>query len=350
MWFLLTGAPPTLPVIGSTTPQSPTAALAAKKVGTMPKELQGLLGQMMSENPDARPRDPLTFHKRLQDCLTQMERPEILLRKLAPSDPEAEATNLKNQLVPLKVLAVAALFLALATLAAVVLRGHVWPRRVVRPREPIVFPKRVATAALPSATPVRAKGADPIVWIATSPSPVVATSNSTKPVPAKDNANAQPPATGFVGYAITDKAAIVPQRIWEPPANLRARPAPTTGTANPPPPAIDSWKLAATTQVELSPVPAKLPDGATSAVAKPGAPKKNVTPEVRRAEPTQPAIKRAAPARPRERPTAVGPDTTVPLSPPTNSAAPAKPETAETKSRKAKQPESEPTILLNGPR
>ncbi len=86
MWFLLTGAPPL------TTPTGPMAepltqtglaqtGLALDKISGLPKKIRRLLAQMLSVNPEARPRDPLAFYRQLQDCLAQVERRETISRK-----------------------------------------------------------------------------------------------------------------------------------------------------------------------------------------------------------------------------------------------------------------------------
>ena len=86
MWFLLTGAPPL------TTPKGPMAepltqtglaqtGLALDKISGLPKKVRRLLAQMLSINPEARPRDPLAFYRQLQDCLPQVERRETMSRK-----------------------------------------------------------------------------------------------------------------------------------------------------------------------------------------------------------------------------------------------------------------------------
>ena len=243
MWFLLTGAPPPMAPKGPMAVQPATTGLAADKMSAMPKEVRRLLAQMLSANPDARPRDPLAFYRQLQDCLTQVERPETMSRKLGVPVSRTGAIGMpKNQRTPLKALARAALFLAMAALAALVLRGYVRHRRVVHAEKPIGVPIGV-TDAFASATPVTANGGkcDGVDRHATNPVLPARTARSlcrkgTTPI-------ARPPATNFVEYAATKQVAVVPVlTISDPPANLRTgkkRPL-RRAMSVPWPPAMDS--------------------------------------------------------------------------------------------------------------
>ena len=82
MWFLLTGAPPPSRRTGRR-PRLRRRRHWRKEDERLPKKIRRLLAQMLAVNPDARPRDPLAFYRKLQDCLAPVERPEILSRKLA---------------------------------------------------------------------------------------------------------------------------------------------------------------------------------------------------------------------------------------------------------------------------
>jgi serine/threonine-protein kinase len=153
MWFLLTGAPPLTAAIGPMAVQPTTTGLAVDKLSAMSKEVRRLLAQMLSANPDARPRDSLAFYRQIQNCLTQAERPETMSRKLAVPVSRTGAIGMpRNQRTPLKTLVRAALFLTMAALAAWVLGGYVRHRRVVDAEEPIGVPIGV-TDAFASATP-----------------------------------------------------------------------------------------------------------------------------------------------------------------------------------------------------
>lgn len=131
MWFLLTGAPPLV-----------SPALATEKLSSVPKRVRRLLAQMLSADPEARPGDPLAFYRQLQDCLSHVERRELLARKLGvpivarvPATPSRVARRF-----PIKALALAALLLALATLVAVALPSYLKHHRIRNAEEPIGVP------------------------------------------------------------------------------------------------------------------------------------------------------------------------------------------------------------------
>jgi hypothetical protein len=137
-------------------------------MSALPKKVRGLLAQMLLANPDARVRDPFAFYRQLQDCLTQMERGgETVAHKLrAPLSSQTRAAGMPaRQRIPVKALALAALFVAIATLAALVVPGYLRHRRVVHAEEPIGVPIGVSEA-FASATPT------PTAAPAASPAPV----------------------------------------------------------------------------------------------------------------------------------------------------------------------------------
>jgi serine/threonine-protein kinase len=144
MWFLLSGTPP---------PTATEIQLAADKLNTLPKEVRRLLAQMLSVNPEARPGDPLTFYKRLQDCLIQLERPEARPRQGAVPIAQAAPTRTpKKQRTPLKAIMRALLLLALSALTALVLREYIRYRQIFEQAEPLGEPIVVSDAVV-SATP-----------------------------------------------------------------------------------------------------------------------------------------------------------------------------------------------------
>jgi serine/threonine protein kinase len=299
MWFLLTGAPPLMVPMAV---QPKKTGLAVDKMSAMPKKIRRLLAQMLSVNPDARPRDPLAFYRQLQDCLTQVERRETMDRKLgAPVFSRTRAVGMsRHRRIPRKALALAALFLAIAALAALVLPRYLRHHRIVHAEEPIGVPIGVSDA-FASATPVTANAANAIVSNATQPTPAVTDSNSTQSVPAKsaepDNTDALPLATDSVESAATNQVAVAPVKPTTPdsPANPQ--------TQKPPPiTANDSSEVVSTSQVEAAPAPAGSLNGEASAVAPQTAPKKIIMHEVRRAEPAEPEVRRAEPAPSQRRP------------------------------------------------
>lgn len=165
MWFLLTGTPPPLAAQGPTDAHK-TTELAVDKVSAMPKEVRRLLAQMLSANPDARPRDALAFYRQLQDCLTQVKLPEPTSRKRSVPVSRIGATDTpKKQRTPLKTLARAALCLATAALAALALWGYSQYRQIVHAKEPTGAPVGVSTVLASATSPAKAAPAE-------SPAPV----------------------------------------------------------------------------------------------------------------------------------------------------------------------------------
>ena len=137
MWFLLTGVPPLLAANGST---AMPPATARGKIRAVPRKVRSLLAQVLSPNPAARPSDPLEFYGKLQDCLVRVERQEARsFRLVEPSFP-GTSIDMPARQSTLRALAFAALFLALAAIAALAISGYVRHRRVVRAEEPIGVP------------------------------------------------------------------------------------------------------------------------------------------------------------------------------------------------------------------
>lgn len=261
MWFLLYGVPPLMTPNGPG-PTPPTKTGLAKEARTaLPKKVDDLLAQMLSTDPEARPPDPLAFYRMLQDCLAQAEGGETMVR--ASKTP-------RSRRIPLKSLVRAATCVTMAAVAALVLRGYLKHRSVVRAEQPIEVPIGV-TNAFASATPAGAV-------------PLLTTSNP----------QASPP----------------PQET---------RPV-VTISASDPPAAIDSSEPAAAAQVEIAPAPAKSRESEFSVVVLPIPPEEIKMPEVRRAEPPdEPEVRRAELARSDESPTEVKPDPTRSPSQQTNS-------------------------------
>ena len=339
MWFLLTGTPPPMAV------QPTTTGPAVDNMGGVPKNVRRLLAQMLSMNPNARPRDPLAFYRQLQDCLTEVAQRETpartsrvpVLRNGAISMPPRRRN-------PLRALARAALFLAMAAVAALVLREYLRHRRVLHAEEPLGVPVGVADA-FQSATPVNEKAADPMVSIVTQPTPAVADSSSMESVPTNaetDSANALPPATNSDEIARPAQVAVAPAQptTQDSPASPRNYEPPpvTTNNASTLPATTDSSEVTSTSQVELAPAPAKSPDGEISAVIPQTAPEKIIMHEVRRAEPAEPEVRRAEPPPPEEGPAEVTPETSP------SSRQPSKSVTRTEKSRDVKRIDSEPKL------
>lgn len=345
MWFLLTGAPPPTTPNEPTAVQSMTTGLAADKMDALPKKIRRLLAEMLSENPDARPRDPLAFYLQLRDCLNQVERRETIARTpRVPVSPAGAIVTPRPRRHPLKALARAAVFLAMAALTALILREYLRHRRVVRAEEPIGVPIGVSDA-FPPATPVRAKAAETIVSTATPPASAVADMNSTQSAPAKNtdphSANVLSPEANFVENASQKQVTVAPILTTSDPASPQTQEtAPVMlNNVSPPPAVIDSSEVAAAARLQLEPAPAKLRDRETSAVVPQTSPKKIIMREVRRAELIEePEVRRAEPAPPEEGPDDVASETATSSRQPSNSVR------RTEKSRDVKRTESEPKV------
>src|SRR6266446_2577188 len=121
LWFLLTGTPP---LAGPGGPMAVASATARWTVKTMPKKVRRLLAQMISVSPQARPRDPVEFNRKLQDCLLQAERREARSGRFeTASFSQAPAEISDSRWRPMKALALATLLLITAALTAVVIEG-----------------------------------------------------------------------------------------------------------------------------------------------------------------------------------------------------------------------------------
>jgi serine/threonine protein kinase len=374
MSFLLTGAPPPVAAKGAIALEPAKTVLPMDTMSFVPKKVSDLIAQMMSANPNARPRDPLAFYRQLQDCLTEVEQRETKPRP-ATSRPTtsrpATASVSRISVIdppprrrsPLKTLARAALILALAALTAFILREYLRHRRVVRAEEPIGIPVGVADA-LPSATPVTEKAADTMVSIVTRPTPVVADSSSVASGPKNaeaDNANARPSPADSVESAPPSQVAVAPMqpRTQDSPADSRnyAPPAITTNKASPPPSAKDLSEVPSTIHAEATPAPVVSIKSEASAVVQQTPPKKTIMHEVRRAEPAddEPEVRRAEPASPHEGPSDSAPKATASPNQQMNSAAKTElsrdveAEATETMAPVLKRTDSEPEVAAKPP-
>jgi serine/threonine protein kinase len=340
MWFLLTGVPPLRALKGPAAVQPIQTGPAEEKMSSLPKKIRQLLAQMMSENPEARPRDPLAFYRKLQDCLEQVEQRETIAPKSrAPAfSPTLADRTPRPSRGPLKSLARAAIVLALAALTAFGLRGYLQHRRVVRTEEPIGVPIGVPEVSA-SATPASANAADAIVSNATQP---IVAQDSTPSAPAttveSENRDALPPTES----ASTNPVAMAPVQPATPeavPENspVQEPPPVTASDDSAPPAAINSSEVGAATQIELAPAPATSRDDEASAAVPQTEPKKIIMREVRRAELLEePEVRRAEPAPPEEGPVDVAPETSP------SSTQPPKSVTRTEKRRDVKRRDSEP--------
>jgi hypothetical protein len=331
MWFLLTGAPPLIASNGSKAVQP--AKTGPDMMTAVPQTVRRLLEQMLSVNPDARPRDPLAFYRRLQDCLAQVEQREIMAGIARSRSVDMPARRRS----PLKTLARAAFVLAMAALTAFVLREYLRHRRVVHAEEPIGVSIGI-TEASPFATPIAAKGADTMVSIVTQPTPAVVESESTE----SDSTQAPGPATDSVENNPANQVAAAPVQpaTSDTLANPQLRePVPVTeNNLSNPPPAINLSEVTSASQI----VPQTTP-------------KKTIMHEVRRAEPAEEEVTPAEPAPPGEGPNKVAPGTTASADQQRNSVTQTEQRRdvegeTKTRSRNVTAKDSEPTVLFKVPR
>lgn len=308
MWFLLTGAPPLVAATGPAAVIPAKTAVVAEKIDAVPKKVRRLLSQMLSINPEARPRDPLAFYRKLQDCLHQVERRETMSRALGiPAFSPAGGPRRGRGLV--KRLALAAVFLAAAAVAALVVSEYLRHGRVVRAEEPIGEPIGVPEASA-SATPLAASSNTIASDTTPSTTTVVdsASVQSAPPINAESTpANVPPASTDQVVMASAVQAGATPPppAESEPPKNPQSQePAPVVANnASALPPATpDSREVASSKPAE--PTPGESPAAATGPVAQQSESEKIIMREVRRAEPAddEPEVRRAEPAPPEESP------------------------------------------------
>jgi serine/threonine-protein kinase len=303
MWFLLTGSPPLLASAGPMAAPPATSGVAAEKIDAIPKKVGRLLTQMLAVNPEARPGDPLMFYRQLQDCLHQVERRESMARKFGiPSFSPADVSRRRR--FPVKALALAALFLAIATVGAVLVTGYLRHGRIVRAEEPIGKPVGIPEASA-SATPADASAANAIVVHVSPPSVASADSTTSQSVPIKDaeadKVKPLPTAPESVESSTREVAiAPAPPTASDSPKVLQSRDpaAVMANNAATLPDIADPGEVASSKQPESTPV--KSPTPHALAITRHEAPKKTVMHEVRRAEPADgdPESTRAEPASP----------------------------------------------------
>src|SRR5437660_3976678 len=122
MWFLLTATAPMIAPRGPVSVQPEAIGFTVDKLNGMPKRVQRLLAQMLSLDPGRRPQEPLAFYRQIQECLAQIDRRESMARRFGiPLASESKTfAGPGRKRLPRKALALAAILLALATVAGVV--------------------------------------------------------------------------------------------------------------------------------------------------------------------------------------------------------------------------------------
>jgi serine/threonine-protein kinase len=270
MWFLLTGAPPLIAPKGPLAMQPTTHGLAVDKLSGMPKKVRRLLAQMLSVKPEERPDDPLAFYRQIQDCLAQVDRRESMARKFGVpllSGSSAAALPSRRRF-PVKALALAAVLLALATLAAFVIPNYLRNERVRQAEEPLGVPIGVPEAT-ESAPPVNTN----TVAQVPAETSVASVKTAENPPPTNTEETAPPPT------APASSPVVAANEV----ASAPIQPAPEAPPANVPP--EESPKVAAT---EVASAPVKPLPTAEPAAVQPAEPPKVVAPNEVAAAPVQP--------------------------------------------------------------
>lgn len=193
LWFLVTGAPPLMAPKGPLAMQPTTNGLAVDKLNGMPKKVRRLLAQMLAVDPASRPQDPLGFYRQIQDCLAQVDRRESMARRFGvPLISGAQTLPFaKPRKFSPKLLALAALVIALVTAASVILPRYLYHQRVRNAEVPIGVPIGVpdATAPAPAPAPENVASTNPTEpanapSIAPSAPATVASTNTVNSTPA----------------------------------------------------------------------------------------------------------------------------------------------------------------------
>jgi serine/threonine-protein kinase len=283
MWFLLTGAPPLMAPKGPLAMQPTTSGLAVDKLNGMPKKVRRLLAQMLAANTADRPQDPLALYRQIQDCIAQVERRETMARRFGvPFLSGSKVADLPSRRpLQTKMVALAAVFLAIAALTAVMVPQYLRHQRIRQAEEPIGVPIGVpdATASAPPAT----ANAPAVASVPVQPEPTApATTAQEKQAPAP--VESTPVAVANNPPAV---APAVQPDVTQPPANVP--------TAEPPTVAANEKKVTRETTSAPPPAESVRPEvreperSRDTEVADVVPTARPVSPEVRRAEPAPPA-------------------------------------------------------------
>ncbi len=282
MWFLLTGAPPLMAPKGPMAMQPTMLGLAIDSLKGMPKRVRRLLAQMLSADPAARPQDPLAVYRQIQDCVAQVERRESMAKRLGvPFLSGANVSALPSRRpFPTKLVALAAIVIAIATLASISVASYLRHQRIRQAEEPI---------GVPIGVPQTTESAPPVIASAPTVAPAppqpeqsaqttVAQKNQAPPVTA-----AAPTIKPLPTAPEKSEPAVVAQQTQPPPRapETTVAPEPPKVAANDTKPVVEQTKPA-----PPKPQPAEVreekPKSEETEVAVAARP---VTPEVRRAEP-----------------------------------------------------------------
>ncbi|MDP9097587.1 MAG: protein kinase, partial [Verrucomicrobiota bacterium] len=310
MWFLLTGAPPLMAPKGPLAMQPTTIGLAVDKLNGMPKKVRRLLAQMLAADPGSRPQDPLALYRQMQDCVAQVDRRETMARRFGV--PFLSGSNVaalpSRQRFPKKLVALAAMVIALVTLTAVLMSNYLRHQRIREAEEPIGVPIGVSDAT-PSGPPVLASVPAP-----TEPSAQTNTAQETQ-APAPARVESTPVAVA------KNEPSVAPVQLepTAPPRDVRPAEQPKVVSNEPAPPPTNVQQEE---QPKVAPNEPKVVQQTTTAPPT----EEPVRPEVREPEPSRktevaaaalptarpisPEVRRAEPAPPGEGPEEAAPAST----------------------------------------
>jgi hypothetical protein len=185
MCFLLTGAAPS------------AGPIPLQQFSLFPKRVRNLLAQMLRDNPDERPQDPVGFAEEIRECLSRVERRQALARRFGiPLVSIIPRTSERPQVrVPRRALALAALALILAALAAILLAE---PIRTVLHRN-----RTTKAIGVPIGVPEASSSTDAALAQATAPIPKQSVATSS-PAVVSANRNATPGCAGVADIRSCD--------------------------------------------------------------------------------------------------------------------------------------------------
>jgi eukaryotic-like serine/threonine-protein kinase len=278
MWFLLTGAPPLMAPKGPLAMQPTTTGLAVDKLKGMPKRVRRLLGQMLSADPAARPQDPLAVYRQIQDCVAQVERRESMAKRLGvPFLSGAKIAALPSRSrkpFPKKMVALAAIIVALATIGSIAVASYFRHERIRQAEEPIGVPIGVTqpAEAPPVTTSAPTIAAAPPQPEQTAPPTTVAQQNvqtapATTTEPASAAAPQQPAQTTQTASVENRNTKIENAETIKPLPTAPDKTEPAVVAQQNPPPAAPEPSAATTTAKTEPAAPPPIPESTAPVLA-----------------------------------------------------------------------------------
>jgi hypothetical protein len=200
MYFLLTGA-------------TPSAELRRRQLRAFPKALRNLLAQMLRDNPDERPKDPVVLAEMIRECLAKIERRQGFARRLGIPLAAKISRKPLTQRSPVAQIWFGALAVAGLLLIAAVGASFLMPDLIPLWHRTAATDKIGVPIGVPSESPsepAKASSAGPIVanQPVTNPSPALTDSNQ-NPSPNVQQAqtsNAQPEAAATPANSLNESS------------------------------------------------------------------------------------------------------------------------------------------------